>query len=113
MNFRGFDLAERQGSMAWLGSVEWRVPIIRKADIDAVDHFVRLKNVYLAPFYDVGDIYLSGKSLGPVAHAVGIGFRFDVAWFSFLERTMLRVDVAKTVNVNSPTQFWFGLQHPF
>lgn len=113
MNFRGFDLAERQGSLAWLGSVEWRLPIIRKADYDAIDHFVRLKNVYVAPFYDVGDIYLSGKSLGPVAHAVGLGFRFDVAWFSFLERTMLRVDVAKTVNVNSPTQFWLGIQHPF
>ncbi|WP_020473835.1 M1 family metallopeptidase [Zavarzinella formosa] len=113
LNFRGFDLAERQGSAAWLGSVEWRMPVYRKADIDAVDHFVRLKNMYVAPFYDVGDIYLSGKSLGPVAHAVGLGFRFDVAWFSFLERTMLRVDVAKTVNVNSPTQFWFGIQHPF
>lgn len=113
MNFRGFDLAERQGSMSWVGSVEWRMPVYRKADLDVADHFMRLKNVYVAPFYDVGDIYLSGRSLGPVAHALGLGLRMDVAWFSFLERTMLRFDVAKTINVDSPVQFWFGLQHPF
>ncbi len=113
MRFRGFDLSERQGSLAWVGSAEWRVPVIRRADIDCADHFVRLKNMYVAPFYDVGDIYLNGNSQGPVAHAVGLGFRFDVAWFSFLERTMLRVDIAKTVNADSPVQFWFGIQHPF
>jgi hypothetical protein len=112
-SFRGFDLAERQGSLMWVGSVEWRMPVWRRADIDVADHFARLKNVYVVPFYDVGDIYLNGKSMGEVAHAVGLGFRFDVAWFSFLERTMLRMDLAKTVNVDSPTQFWFGIQHPF
>ena len=89
------------------------MPVWCGADVDAIDHFARLKNVYLAPFYDVGDMYFDGKSLGPVAHAVGLGFRFDVAWFSFLERTMLRLDVAKTVNVNSPVQYWIGIQHPF
>ncbi len=113
MQFRGFDLAERQGRLMWVGSVEWRVPELQRVDLDAADHFLRLKNVYLAPFYDAGDIYVNGKSMGPVAHAVGLGFRFDVAWFSFLERTMLRLDVAKTVNVKAPVQFWVGLQHPF
>jgi hypothetical protein len=48
-----------------------------------------------------------------VAHAVGGGLRLDVAWFSFIERTILRFDVAKTVNADTPLQFWFGVQHPF
>lgn len=113
MQFRGFDMAERQGSLAWVGSVEWRMPIWCRAEVDAIDHFFRLKNLYLAPFYEVGDAYLDHQSFGPVAHAVGVGLRFDVAWFSFLERTMLRLDVAKAVNVNSGYQFWFGIQHPF
>lgn len=113
MSFRGFDIAERQGSMMWVGSFEWRFPVLCRVDIDAADHFFRLKNIYLAPFYDVGDIQLNGQSMGPVAHAVGLGFRFDIAWFSFLERTMLRFDVAKTINQGAPVQFWFGLQHPF
>jgi hypothetical protein len=113
MQFRGFDLAERQGRLMWVGSAEWRVPVLERVDLDAVDHFFRLKNVYLAPFYDVGDVTVNGRGAGPMAHAVGLGVRFDVAWFSFLERTMLRLDVAKTVNVDSPVQFWVGLQHPF
>jgi hypothetical protein len=37
----------------------------------------------------------------------------DVAWVSFVERTTLRFDFAKTVNERSPVQFWFGIQHPF
>jgi hypothetical protein len=111
--FRGFDLSQRQGSLAWVGSVEWRVPLVRHVTWDCCDHFVGIRNMYAAAFYDVGDCYVSGHSLGPVAHALGAGLRVDVAWLSLIERTTLRFDVAKTVNVDTPVQFWFGLQHPF
>ena len=67
----------------------------------------------LAFFWDGGDAYLNGRSLGPVAHAFGAGARLDVAWFGLIERTTLRFDAAKTVNDKSPWQFWFGIQHPF
>jgi hypothetical protein len=110
---RGFDLAERQGSLAWVGSVEWRVPLAKHLVWDAIDHSVGLRNLYAAAFYDVGDAYLRNRSLGPVAHSVGVGLRMDVAWFSFIERTTLRFDVAKTVNADTPVQFWFGIKHPF
>jgi hypothetical protein len=48
-----------------------------------------------------------------VAHGVGAGLRLDLAWFSFVERTILRLDVAKAVNADTPVQVWFGVQHPF
>src|SRR5204862_7962070 len=54
--FRGYDLAERQGSTVWVGSVEWRVPLAKGLTVDAVDHIVGLRNVYGAVFYDVGDV---------------------------------------------------------
>ena len=111
--FRGFDLRERQGSLAWIGSVEWRVPLVTGVQWDACDHVMGLRNAYTALFYDAGDMFVSGHSLGPVAHAVGAGLRLDVAWFSLIERTILRFDVAKTVNAPTPVQFWFGVQHPF
>jgi hypothetical protein len=111
--FRGFDQAERQGSTVWVGSVEWRVPLAKGLTVDTADHIVGLRNVYGAFFYDVGDAYTNGHSVGPVAHALGAGLRFDVSWFSFVERTVLRFDVAKTVNVDTPVQFLFGVQHPF
>jgi hypothetical protein len=111
--FRGFDLAERQGSFIWVANLEWRVPLARDLRWDYCDNTVGVRNLYAAAFYDVGDAYLRGHSLGPVAHAVGAGLRMDVAWFSLIERTILRLDVAKTVNAETPTQIWFGVQHPF
>jgi hypothetical protein len=67
----------------------------------------------VAPFYDIGDAYLDYHSIGPVAHAFGIGLRFQVDFFSFLERATIRIDVAKTVGQKIPAQFWFGVQQPF
>jgi hypothetical protein len=96
-----------------VGSVEWRVPLAKGLTCDALDHVVGLRNVYGAVFYDIGDAYTNGHSVGPVAHAVGGGLRLDLAWFGFVERTTLRFDVAQTVNSPSPTQFLFGVGYPF
>jgi hemolysin activation/secretion protein len=111
--FRAFDLAERQGSTVWVGSVEWRVPVATDLHWDCCDHVLGLRNIYVAPFYDIGDAYINNRSVGPVAHGVGTGLRLDVAWFGFVERTTLRVDVAKALNSNNAVQVWFGVQHPF
>ena len=111
--FRGFDLQERQGNLAWVGSVEWRLPIIQNVTWDCCDHVAGIRNVYLAPFYDVGNAYLNNHQLGNTAHAVGLGLRVDVSWLGLIERTMIRFDCAQTLNVNTPLQFWFGIQHPF
>jgi hemolysin activation/secretion protein len=111
--FRGFDLAERQGNAVWVGSVEWRVPVMRNVDYEYCDHVATLRNVYLAPFYDVGNAYLEGHPLGTTAHAVGMGFCLDVTWLGVIERTTLRLDCAKTLNSNAPWQVYVGVSHPF
>lgn len=112
-NFRGFDLYERQGSMIWVGSVEWRVPIFTNLHHDYVDHVAGVRNIYAVPFYDVGNAYVNAQQLGPIAHAFGAGLRVDVTWLGLIERTTLRFDIARTVNGNYPLQIWFGIQHPF
>jgi hypothetical protein len=111
--FRGYDLSQREGSAVWVGSVEWRMPLAKGLHVDFCDHIMGLRNIYGALFYDVGDTYTLNHSDGPVAHAIGGGLRFDVAWFGFVERTTLRVDVAKTVNDDTPVQVWFGVDYPF
>ncbi|MGF1579288.1 MAG: M1 family aminopeptidase [Gemmataceae bacterium] len=111
--FRGFDLRERQGSVTWVASLEWRIPVVTGLQADYFDHVAGLRGIYFVPFYDVGNAYLNGREVGSTAHAVGGSFRFDVAWFGLIERTMLRLDVAKTLNESSPFQFWVGIQHPF
>jgi hypothetical protein len=111
--FRGYDLRQRQGSMNWVGSLEWRVPLWQDIEYPVCDGIATAKNLYAALFWDTGDAYLRGHELGPVAHAFGVGLRLDVSWFGLIERTMLRFDVAKTIEGNSPWQFWLGIQHPF
>lgn len=111
--FRGFDLSEKQGSMFWLGNVEWRIPVVRHLDWDVCDHLAGLRGVYFAAFYDVGSIYAAGQQVGDVNHAIGAGLRWDIAWFSFLERSMLRLDVAKTVGQSTPIQVWVGVMHTY
>jgi hypothetical protein len=111
--FRGFDVQEREGSVIWIASLEWRLPLVRHVEWDCCDHVAGIRNIWAAPFYDVGNAYVNGHEVGPVAHALGLGLRFDVAFLSLIERTTLRFDVAKTVNCSTPWQFWFGVQHPF
>jgi hypothetical protein len=78
-----------------------------------VDHSIGLRNIYGAAFYDVGEAYTTGHNIGSVAHAVGGGLRLDIAWFSFVERSTIRLDVAQALNVDTPLQFWLGFQLPF
>jgi hemolysin activation/secretion protein len=112
--FRGYDLAQRQGSMLWVGNLEARWPVFRHACWDGCDHLGRVENVSIATFYDVGAVYDNGHTVGGnVAHAVGVGLRADIAFFSFIERIMFRFDVAKTVSDNTGLQFWVGFQQPF
>src|SRR5262249_10184042 len=107
------DLAQRQGSTVWVGSVEWRLPVCQRGECDAIDHVIGLRNAYVALFYDVGEAYVNGKPIDSVAHAIGAGLRLDVAWFSCVERTTLRLDVAQSINTNTGIQVWVGINHPF
>jgi hypothetical protein len=109
--FRGYDTRARLGSSFWIGSVEWRMPIAKNLEWDYVDRILGVRHIYVAPFYDVGDTYIHSQSQG-VAHAVGVGLRVDLAWFGLIERSMLRFDLAKSLD-DSPVQFWFGVSHPF
>jgi hypothetical protein len=111
--FRGFSMKERQGSLVWLGSLEWRLPLARHLTWSCIDRVVGVRNLWGAVFYDVGDAYTRGQSAGPVAHALGAGLRIDVTWFGFVERSSLRFDLAKAVNLETPCQFWFGVNMPF
>ena len=111
--FRGFDLAERQGSMLWVANLELRYPLAKGVTWDVLDHVVGARSLWLATFYDVGRVYANGRGVGETAHAIGAGLRMDIAVFSFIERATLRFDAAKTINAATPVQFWFGVQHAF
>jgi hypothetical protein len=111
--FRGYDPRQRQGSANWIGSLEWRLPLWLDIEYPVCDGIAVAKNLYTALFWDCGNSYLGGHELGSLANAVGVGLRLDVTWFGLIERTTLRLDVARTINDSSPWQVWFGIQYPF
>lgn len=112
-SFRGFDMAQRQGSTVWVGSVEWRLPVLRHLEWDVLDHVAGVRGVQVALFYDVGDALAAGNSYGPVAHAVGAGIRVDGVLLSFVERATFRLDFAQAIGQGTGPQFWFGVNQPF
>ena len=48
--FRGFDQSQREGSTVWVGSLEWRVPLVKGLTYDAFDHVMGLRSIYGAAF---------------------------------------------------------------
>jgi hypothetical protein len=111
--FRGFDLAQRQGSALWVTNLEWRFPLAQHLDWGLCQRALEVRNVNAAIFTDIGNIYQNYHSVGGLAETVGAGLRVDVSWFTFVERTILRLDAAKTINAPTPMQFWIGVEHPF
>ncbi|HMP17387.1 MAG TPA: BamA/TamA family outer membrane protein, partial [Gemmatales bacterium] len=111
---RGLDRNDAEGDAGWVTSLEWRLPLWKSANTDFLYRIGEMQNLFVTIFYDGGEIYLNGNSnSGGVVHSVGAGLRLDLAWLGFIERTTIRLDLAKTINRDDPVQFWFGLQHAF
>ncbi|WP_435005926.1 M1 family aminopeptidase [Tundrisphaera lichenicola] len=109
---RALDLSQNIGSSVWLGTLEWRFPIVENLDRDMLDHVVSGRNITGAVFYDVGQSYLRGK-FSPVINGIGLSLGLDVALFSFLERAVLRVDLAQPIIAGRGPVLWFGLNQVF
>ncbi len=110
---RGLSRSDLEGDKLWVGTVEWRLPLWKNADADFLYRVARMQNLYTVLFYDAGEVYLNGKTNGGVVHSVGAGLRFDIGWLGFIERTTLRIDIARTVEENRNYQVWLGIQHAF
>lgn len=113
LRLRGLGRSDREGSAFWLASIEWRFPIYRDWHLSIGDNIARVSHVYGAVFYDVGAIYVNGRTVDGAAHSLGVGLRLDIAWLSFIERTTLRFDAARLIGEEGPILFWFGFQHAF
>jgi hypothetical protein len=109
---RALDLNQYIGSSVWVGSAEWRFPIWEDADMAALDHAVKGRNVNGSVFYDFGQSYLNGK-FSPFIGGVGVGLGVDVALFAFLERANIRLDIAQPLGLNRGPVLWFGLNQYF
>jgi hypothetical protein len=111
--FRGLDLTRRQGSSVWVASIEWRGPIASDLHWDMCDHMIGIHDISFAVFEDAGNAYLDGHPHGATLFAPGAGLRVNLNWFSFVERSTLRLDAAKCINSRAPGQLWLAFEQPF
>ncbi|MGL4461926.1 MAG: M1 family aminopeptidase, partial [Planctomycetia bacterium] len=109
--FRGQRSEDTEGSAFWLTSVDWRLPLATKLDVDLYDRVAVLDSLYGSLFYDVGDSYIFGGSQG-TDHALGAGLYFQFALFSFVEEMTLRLEVGRSLR-HDTTIAWFGLYQAY
>ncbi len=111
---RGFERKTIRGANAFLSSVEYRFPIKEDLKIHALDNIFGLEKVSGVIFFDAGQAWFSDFSESRLRKDAGLGLRFHVDVGSFLEKVVVRMDVAKAINEpDDDVEFWFGVNHAF
>jgi len=109
---RALNLDQAEGNAFWLGTVEWRLPIGPDWDADAFDGVATLQRTSAVVFYDVGGVAFGG-GWSRTLHGVGAGLRADVRLMSFLERGVLRLDLAQPIGIGQGPVLWLGFSQAF
>ncbi len=111
---RGYHRKDLRGTDALLGSVEYRFPILRDLGITVADGLFGLEAVGGTIFVDAGRTWFASFDESPWYRDAGIGLRFTVNAASFLEKTVLRADVAWPIDDGGEdVKFWFGVSRLF
>ncbi len=111
MRFRALRSEDAEGNAFWVGSLDWRYPIVRDLDVRIVDNLLNLKHIHGALLYDVGEVYQFGQGKG-VDHAIGTGLYFQFAALSFLDVVTFRVEYAYSLRKDTSVA-WFGIYYAF
>ncbi len=111
---RGFDRKSVRGANALLGSVEYRFPFKEDLKWSAFDHWLGLESVGGVVFFDGGRAWYDDFSDPDFSKDAGAGLRLTVNFGSFLEKAVLRMDVAQALDrPKEETHFWVGLNQAF
>jgi len=98
----------------FLASLEMRFPLARDLELYCLDNLIGLEAVHGALFFDAGQAWYDDFSASSLKKDAGAGLRFEVSLGSFLEKVIVRADVAQAVNdSNEDTRFWFSVGHAF
>ncbi len=111
---RGFGRKTIRGSNGALSSVEYRFPIVSDINASVADRALILEDVGGVVFFDCGQAWYQDIGDSNLKKDAGLGLRFTVNVGAFLEKVMVRLDVAQAIHQpKEETHFWFGLNHAF
>ena len=113
-SLRGYDRKAFRGSNMLMGSLEYRFPIIKNLNANIPDNLFGLESIYGVVFFDAGRVWYGEFADSSLKKDAGFGLRFKVNIASFVEKLIIRFDVAEPINDSKEdTKFWFGVNHAF
>ncbi|MCR4336400.1 MAG: BamA/TamA family outer membrane protein, partial [Candidatus Omnitrophica bacterium] len=110
---RGFDRKTVRGSNGLLGSLEYRFPLRDRINWYFLDNFFELEKIDGVVFFDGGQAWFDDFNDGRFRKDAGGGLRATVNIGAFLEKVVLRLDVAQSINEDDDPHVWFGAGHAF
>jgi hypothetical protein len=111
---RGYGRKANRGSQIILGSIEYRFPLRGNLNLRFFDNIFNVNKLQGVLFFDCGQNWYNDFRNSYLKKDAGIGFRFHIDIGSFLERLILRLDIAQAINEpEEDTYIWLGVSHAF
>ena len=111
---RGYARKEIKGSHMLLASLEYRLPLLSNLQFYFLDNIIHLEKIQGVVFFDGGHAWYSDFSQPKFKKDAGVGFRLHLNIGSFVEKIIVRLDVAQVIDEPKRNpRFWLGLSHTF
>jgi len=111
---RGYKRKTVRGANVFLGSLELRFPLVRHLDQHIFDNILGLESLGGLVFMDFGQAWFSDFSETNLKADAGFGLRLTINIGSFLEKMVVRADVAQSINdTDQGVRFWLGVNQAF
>lgn len=111
---RGYGYKTINGSQAVMFNAEYRLDLIDDLNLRFWDNLILLNKIQSTWFFDVGKAWFRSFNARDFKKDVGLGLRFHFDVMGFLEKMILRIDIAQAINApkESP-HVWLGISHNF
>lgn len=111
---RGYSRKTLRGAKIALLSLEYRFPILERLDVHFLDNLLGMESLSAVVFADAGHSWREDFEDSQWKKDAGLGIRFTTNLGSFLEKVLVRLDIAQAIREpKEETRFWFGLGHAF
>ena len=111
---RGYSLKTIEGARVLLGGLEYRFPLKTEMNFYCLKNMLNIDKIQGVVFTDAGKAWFDGFSKQDFKQDVGVGLRVHFDIFGFVEKGILRFDLAKAIGEpKESAHFWLGLSQAF
>jgi len=111
---RGYERKTNRGSQIMLGNIEYRFPLKENLNLRLFDNVFTVDGLGGVLFFDFGQSWYNSFKDSSLKKDAGLGLRFHIDIGSFLEKVIVRLDVARAINEpKEGTHVWLGFSHIF